>query len=97
MIELMQVYEQPLTKRDPYIEINGELNDQFRLYLNEKFGPELWIVLLHNQKFNDLINIRAQTYGDTIFPALVNYASEVIQIGVDYILREFSSYISNFR
>lgn len=97
MIELMQVYEQPLANRDPYITVNGKINDQFREYLNEKYGPELWLVLLHNKKFNDLVNIHAQTFGDTIFQALVNHTSEVIQIGVDFILSDFSSYIFNFK
>ena len=88
MIEQIQTNQLTSASFDLYTKINGKLNDQFQRYLLEKYGVELWSRLLQNEKFNKLITVHANKFGDLIFQELVNHASDIIRIDVSYILSD---------
>lgn len=75
---------------------NHSIVDLFNAYCSHEFGSDTWSKLMKISEFSKIINHYRPAYGDIVFSELADTVSEVQNIEVVDLLRDFSNFIRTY-
>ncbi|MCE7734021.1 MAG: hypothetical protein GPJ54_04025 [Candidatus Heimdallarchaeota archaeon] len=65
----------------------------FKYYMIQTYDEETWYDLLDQKKFRKLFYCSVNTYGESIFGALVEITVQYMNINTGHILSDFAKYV----
>ncbi len=75
---------------------NRSIVDLFNAYCSHEFGSDTWSELMKIPEFSRMINHYRPIYGDSVFQALADSVSEVYNIEIIDLLKDFSNFINTY-
>lgn len=68
----------------------------FHAYCSHEFGTETWNEFMNDKEFNTMITLYQPKYGDLVFSVLADTVSEIQNITIKDLLRNFSSFVRTY-
>ncbi|MCE7733933.1 MAG: hypothetical protein GPJ54_03585 [Candidatus Heimdallarchaeota archaeon] len=70
--------------------------DLFHAYCSHEFGNDRWNEFMNHKEFNTMITHYQPKYGDLVFSVLADTVSEIQNISIKDLLRNFSKFVRTY-
>ena len=68
----------------------------FHAYCSHEFGNDRWVEFMNHKEFNNMLTKYQPIYGDIIFSVIADIVSEIENIHVKDLLRNFAEFIRTY-
>ena len=84
------------TQTQPDIDEKRTIVNWFSTYCNHEFGISTWNKFMENERFKELLEELQPTFGNSIFQEMADIVSELQNIPIVKLLKDFSNFINKY-